>query len=182
MVQEKIKLMLLTLIEDKKSLRQFYKNGYFSYFDEDCQGEVAICNKAIISFLENSNDITSVVATASFHNSGILIYKLFGQNYLYKQFGRNPSTSIDTNMIHLRNRSEVIKDISTIRKYCTKAQEKISSISDKSSDIIKLKPSLFQPHHQISIQDVTVLLKNTLDKLDQTRQLDEVDQISDLDK
>lgn len=176
MIQDEIKAMLTLLVEDKKTFKRFYKTGYFLYNkDESFKGEVAIINdKAVISFLQDANDETKVVATANFQNSGTFILKLFGKNFSqYKSKIRNTYTS----RIHKANRNEIIDDIDSIRKHCAETEEKSKSMKNQSirSKLDKiLKPS----DDMLSKEEVLLLLEDTINELNKTRNLDERDKIS----
>ena len=93
MLQNEIQLMLQAIVEDKKNLKKFYKKGYFSYLNkEDYKGIVAIVNeKAVISFLEAQQEL-KIMATIKFNNGGTYIYKLFGNNYSFSEFGKDSHT------------------------------------------------------------------------------------------
>lgn len=176
MVQDEIKTMLTLLMENKKAFKKFYKTGHFSYDkDELFQGEVAIINnKAVISFLQDMNDETKVVASANSQNSGTFILKLFGENFSqYKSNMRNAYTS----RIHKANRDEIIDDIASIRKHCAETEEKSKSIQNQSIRS-KLNEILKPSDDKISKEEVLFLLEDTINKLNKTRNLDERNKIS----
>lgn len=180
MVQEQAKLMLKILREDKKAFRNFYRKGYFSYLtDENYKGKVAILNKNIISFLEDAKDKSKVVATVNFQDSGTFIYKLFGENYSFNQFGQDPTILTDIHRIHIRKKNEVIKDIDTIRRNCMEIEEKALAIESKHSISSKVTTVLT---NKISSKDAFSLLQDTINKLDQSRHLSETEQASELDR
>jgi hypothetical protein len=179
MIQEQAKLMLSTLCKDKKAFKNFYKKGYFSYSkDKNYKGEVAIVNKAIISFLEDAKDESKAVATVNFQDSGTFIYKLFGENYSFNQFGQDSTILTNTARVHLRKKEEVIQDIAIIRRHCTEAEEKAYAIKKSASIVAKL----VQSDKKISSQDALILLQDTLNRLNQSRHLNEVEQTSELDR
>lgn len=181
MLQEEIKLMLLSLIENKRKFREFYRKGYFEYLDnKDYKGSIAIVNnKAVISLLEDINDETKAVATVNFKDSGILIYKLLGQNYSFSQFGQDPfrvTSEIYNLRVHTKNKNEVIEDIETIRRHCIEAKENATSITGK------IKQNLSKTNNRISDKGTLILLQDTIAKLSQSRHLNEKDDVSDIDR
>lgn len=183
MIQEQAKLMLSNLTGDKKAFKSFYRKGYFSYYsDKDYKGKVAIVNKAIISLFEDANDELRVVATVNFQDSGTFIYKLFGNDYSFIQFGQDPTILPNTARVPLRKKEEVIQDIATIRKHCAEAEEKASAIQNVSSIVAKFSSILVKSDNKISSQDALLLLQDTLDRLSQSRQLNEVEKNSDLNR
>lgn len=176
MVQDEIKTMLTLLMENKKAFKKFYKTGHFSYDkDELFKGEVAIINdKAVISFLQDMNDETKIVATANFQNSGTFILKLFGENFSqYKSNLRNAYTS----RMHKAKRDEIIDDIASIRKHCAEAEEKSKSMQNQSIRS-KFAEILKHSDDKISKKAVLLLLEDTINKLNKTRNLDERNKIS----
>ena len=180
MVQDEIKEMLTLLMENKKAFKKFYKTGHFSFDKGELfKGEVAIINdKAIISFLQDANDETKVVATANFQDNSTFILKLFGENFSqYKSNMRNVYTS----RMHKANRDEIIDDIASIRKHCAEAEEKAKSIQSQSirSKVVEiLKHSDDNSDYKISKQEILLLLEDTINKLNKTRNLDERNKIS----
>lgn len=183
MVQEQLELMLLNLTKDEEAFKKFYKEGYFSYSDnKNYKGKVAIVNRALISLFEDANDELRVVATANFQDSGTFIYKIFGNKYSSSQFKKDPTILTNTARVHFRKKEETIQELNTIRKYCAEAEEKALAIRKISSVIGKFNTILVQSDNKISSQNVLVLLQDTLDRLSQSRHLNEVEQISDLDK
>ncbi len=182
MVQEQAKLMLSRLNNDKRTFKKFYKKGYFSYSNnKDYYGEVAILDNAIISFLQSSNDESKVVATVSFKDSSTFIYKLFGKDYSFIQYGKDPSIWVNPVRMHIRKKDDIISDISTIRKHCSIAKEKALAIEKASSILTRFKSTSVQTDYEISYDNALLLLQNTLNKLNQSRQLNETDN-SDLDR
>lgn len=176
MVQDEIKTMLTVLMENKKAFKKFYKTGHFSYDkDELFKGEVAIINdKAVISFLQDMNDETKIVATANFQDSGTFILKLFGENFSqYKSNLRNAYTS----RMHKAKRDEIIDDIASIRKHCAEAEEKSKSMQNQSIRS-KFDEILKHSDDKISKKAVLLLLEDTINKLNKTRNLDERNKIS----
>ena len=183
MVQEQAKLMLSTLTNDKRAFKKFYKKGHFSYSNnKDYYGEVAILDNAIISFLQSSNDESKVVATVSFKDGGTFIYKLFGKNYSFIQYGKDPSIWVNPVRMHVRRKDDIIIDISTIRKHCNSAKEKALAIEKASSVLTRFKSISVQSDTEISYDNALLLLQESLKKLNMSRQLNEVDVISDLNK
>ena len=176
MVQDEIKTMLTLLMENKKAFKKFYKTGHFSYDkDELFKGEVAIINdKAVISFLQDMNDETKIVATANFQDSGTFILKLFGENFSqHKSNLRNAYTS----RMHKAKRDEIIDDIDSIRKRCAEAEEKSKSMQNQSIRS-KFAEILKHSDDKISKKAVLLLLEDTINKLNKTRNLDERNKIS----
>lgn len=175
MLQEQSKIMLSTLTKDKRAFKRFYRKGYFSYSgDENCKGKVAIVNKAIISFLEDANDESRVVATVNFKDSGTFIYKLFGQDYSFSRFGQDPTILANTARVYIRKKDDIIHDIGTIRKHCREAEKKASSI------VAKFSTTSAHSDNKISAQDAFLLLQDTIDKLNKSRSLNEVGQTADM--
>ena len=187
MLQDEIKLMISAVINDNKTLNDLYKKGFFSYLDkENCKGNIAIINnKAIVSILEDIDDDSKVIATINFKNSGTFIYKVFGKNYYFGQFGQDPYkdiTGCQSVRIHMRKRDEVIEDINNIRKRCIDAEEKSIAIQKSNSIFSKFNSIQICSNNEISEKDVFSLLQDTLDKLNRTRQINEVNKECDLDR
>ena len=182
MVQEQANLMLSTLTNDKKTFNKFYKKGYFSYSNKDYYGEVAILNQAIISFLESSNDESEVVATIRFKNGGTFIYKLFGKNYSFIQYGKDPTVLVNPARMRTRKKEDIISDISTIRKYCNNAKEKALAIEKASSILTRFNNISVHSDTEISYDNALLLLQDTLKKLNMSSPLKETNVVSDLNK
>lgn len=183
MLQDEIKLMLLSVIEDRKKLSKLYKEGYFKYYDnKDYKGSIAVVNnKAVISFLEDINNESKMVATANFKNSGTLIYKLFDKNYSFSRIGKDPFISnYGGRQIHMRDKNQIIEDISSIRKYCAEAEERSTAIQKESYILNKFNRIQNYSNSEISKEEVLSLLEDTVDKLDKTRYLAEKE--SELEK
>lgn len=178
MMQEQAKLMISNLLGDKKAFKKFYKKGYFysHYNDKDYQGKIAIVNNAVISILEDVNDESKVVATVDFKDSGVFVYKLFRNNYSFSQFGQDPTKLTDTVRVCYRKRDDVIKDITTIRRHCLEAEQKASAIQRASDIVMKFNSIIIQSNNKISEQEVFLLLQDTLNRLSQTRLLNEAEQ------
>lgn len=182
MVQEEAKLMLSHLTEEK-AFNEFYKKGYCSYSNnKDYNGKVAIVSKSIIFYIEDLTDKSKVVATISFQDSGTFVYKLFGKNYSFSQFGQDPTISSHTARVHLRKKDEIVGDIDTIRKYCDNAEEKALAISKASSIVSKFSSILVQSDNKVSSENALLLLNNTLHGLNQSRHLSESEQTTDLNR
>lgn len=165
MMQKEIKLMLEKLIKDRKSFRKLYKSGYFSYFkDKSFKGKVSIVgDRAVIAYLEDLNDENRVIATANFQENGIQIFKLLGDDWSHHQFDWEEKDAytyggVYLSKLHNYDRDKVAREIATICGYCEKTPKKesiIKSIGKK----------------RLSKKQVFDLLLDTLDKLNQTRKL-----------
>ena len=138
------------------------------------QDEIKAMLTLLISFLQDANDETKVVATANFQDSGTFILKLFGKNFSqYKSNMRNVYTS----RIHKASRNEIIDDIAYIRKRCAKAEEKSKSIQNQSIRG-KIDTILKSPDNKLSKKEVLMQIENTVKNLNKSIQLDERDKIS----
>lgn len=171
MLQTEIKLMLQKLIKDKKSFRQLYKSGRFSYSkDKHFKGNIAVIgDKAVIAYLQDLNDENRAIATANFQENGIQILKLLGDNWSHYQFGWEEN---DTHTyrggyltkVHNYDKDKVVREIETICKFCDETPKKESIIKSLGKK-------------KLSKKQVSTLLLDTLDKLNRTRELDEKTEI-----
>lgn len=172
MLKNEINLMLSSLMSNKKALKKFYKAGYFSYSkDKPFEGAVAIVNdKAIVSFLQDVNDDSKVVATATFQDNTTIIIQLNGEEFSRIQFGNLPcrlSSSLES----------VISDISSVRRHCAETEERLTSSNPNFIRSIFSKTSQ-SSDRKLSKQDVRFLLQTTLDKLQETRNLHNRNEVS----
>lgn len=172
MLKDEIKFMLSSIIANKRAFEKFYKTGYFSYSkDKPFKEAVAIVNdKAIVSFLQNVDDDSEVIATASFQDNTTLIFQLMGDNFSRTQFGIIPQR-------YSSHRKSIISDIASVRRNCAEVEERVTS---SNPNFIK---SIFSKDSQSSVkklskQDVRFLLENTLDKLHKSRNLNNRSEIS----
>lgn len=80
MLKNEINLTLSSLMKNKKAFKKFYKTGYFSYSkDKPFDEAVAIVNdKAIVSFLQDVDYDSKVIATAAFQDNTTIIIQLNG--------------------------------------------------------------------------------------------------------
>lgn len=165
MLKDEINLMLLSLINNKRALKKFYKTGFFSYPKHNpFKGAVAIVNnKAIVSFLQNVDNENEVIATASFQDNTTFVFQLKGDNFSRTQFGNLPHRCSS-------NRESVISDISSIRKYCAETEERL--ISSNPHFINRIFSKVSHPtREELSKEDVKFLLENTLNKLHKSQNL-----------
>ena len=174
MLKDEINLMLLSLMKNEKKFKNFYTSGYFPYSkDKSFKGAVAIINnKAIVSFIEDINDENKVIATASFLDNTTIIVQLNGKDFLRTQFNNLPRRCKCSS-----NLDNIISDISSIQRHCAEAEQKLTS---KKTNFIR---NIFSKTNQVSShtlskQDVTTILKNTIDKLDKTQSLTTRNEIS----
>ena len=172
MLKDEINLMLSSLMNNKKAFRKFYKTGYFSYSkDKPFDGAIAIVNdKAIVSFLQDVDDDSKVIATTTFQDNTTIVIQLNGEEFSRIQFGKLPcrlSSSLDS----------VISDISSVRRHCAKAEERLTSSNPNliKSIFSKNTPSL---DRKLSKEDVRFMLQTTLDKLHETRNLNNRNEVS----
>lgn len=152
-------------------MKKFYTAGYFSYSkDKPFEGAVAIVNdKAIVSFSQDANDDSKEIATATFQDNTTII-QLNGEEFSRIQFGKLPcrlSSSLES----------VISDISSVRKHCAEAEERLTSSKLNFIRSIFSK-TLHSPDKKLSKQDVRFLLETTLSKLQETRNLNNRNEVS----
>lgn len=166
MLENEFKLMLKSIASNKKAFKKLYKTGFFSYSKNGAFiGEASIINdKAIVAFLQDTNDENNVIATANFQDGANIIYKLSGDNYSLQQFGKS-IMNMDGNGFYTSHRynpdkAGILRDISSIRTHCAETREKASS---KSSLISFFKKSLSS--EKLSKHDVLVLLEQTISNL-----------------
>lgn len=183
MLQNEIKLMLKSLINNKKDFKKFYKTGHFSYSQNDSfKGEVAIINnsRSVISYLQDANDEFKVVATADFKDGGTLILKLFDKNHSHYESGKNsyPSHIDGFHRLKMRklSRDDLIRDISSIQRHCAEAKENVTSVKHHSI-INRITSTLEASDEKLSKQEVLLLLENSLNHLDKARHIDELDEV-----
>ena len=172
MLKNEINLMLSLLMNNKKAFRKFYKTGYFSYSkDKPFDGAVAIVNdKAIVSFLQDVDDNSKVIATAAFQDNTTIVIQLNEEKFSRIQFGTLPCRLSST-------LESVISDISSVRKHCAEAKERLTSSNHNFIRNIFSKTSHF-PDKKLSKQDVGFLLETTLSKLQETRNLNNRNEVS----
>lgn len=172
MLKDEIDLMLSSLMNNRKALKKFYKTGYFSYHqDKSFKGAVAIVNdKAIVSFLQDVDDDSKVIATATFQNNTTIIIQLNGDYFSRTQFGKLPERCIS-------NREAIISDISLLRGYCAEAEERLTSGKSHFIRSIFSKKSQ-SSDRKLSKQDVRFMLETTLDKLHETLTLNNRSEVS----
>ena len=161
-MKEKIKLMISKINNSKKAFNKLLRNGYYEFRDkENIEGGVALVNdKAIIAFLHEEDDETKVVGTVAFKDCGVVVYQLNGENFSRQQFGCQNlfSTGIK---IPTYNLEDIEKDISTIYKHYAEVKEK----SDSKFPFLLRK----RFKTKLSKKDVSLLLGDTIDKLNKTR-------------
>lgn len=172
MLKDEINLMLSSLMNNKKVFRKFYKTGYFSYSkDKTFDGAIAIVNdKAIVSFLQDVDDDSKVIATTTFQDNTTIVIQLNGEEFSRIQFGKLPcrlSSSLDS----------VISDISSVRRHCAKAEERLTSSNPNLIKSIFSKNTL-SLDRKLSKEDVRFMLQTTLDKLHETRNLNNRNEVS----
>lgn len=167
MLQTEMRFMLEKLIKDKKSFRKLYRAGCISYSkDKPFTGEVVIVDdRAVIAYLQDSNDENKVIATVNFQENGLQIYKLLGDNWSHHQFGWKEDDAytyggVYSAKLHNYDRDKVAREIETIRKFCTETPKRESVIKSLGKK-------------KLSKKQVSSLLLDTLDKLSRTRELDE---------
>lgn len=172
MLKDEINLMLSSLMNNKKAFRKFYKTGYFSYSkDKPFDGAIAIVNdKAIVSFLQDVDDDSKVIATTTFQDTTTIVIQLNGEEFSRIQFGNLPcrlSSSLES----------VISDISSVRRHCAEAEERLISSNPNfiKSIFSKNTPS---SDRKLSRKKVRFLLQTTLDKLQETRNLNNRNEVS----
>lgn len=165
MLKDEINLTLSSLMKNKKDFKKFYKTGYFSCSkDKPFEGAVAIVNdKVIVSFLQDVDDDSKVIATAAFQDNTTIVIQLNGEEFSRIQFGNLPcrlSSSLES----------VISDISSVRRHCAEAEERLTSSNPNfiKSIFSKNTPS---SDRKLSKEKVRFLLQTTLDKLQETRNL-----------
>ena len=171
MLQTEMRFMLEKLIKDKKSFRKLYKSGCIYYSkDKHFTGEVVIVDdRAVIAYLQDSNDENRVIATVNFKENGVQIFKLLGDNWSHHQFGWKDNDAhtyggFYTAKVHNYDKDRVRREIEIIRKFCGETPKKgniIKSLSKK----------------KLSKKQVSSLLLDTLDKLSRTRELDEKSEV-----
>ena len=172
MLKNEINSMLSSLMNSKKAFKKFYKTGYFPYpEDKPFEGAVAIVNDtAIVSFLQDINDDSKVIATATFQDNTTIIIQLNGEYFSRTRFGKLP--------IRLSSNLEsVINDISSVRRHCAEAEERLTSSNPNfiKSIFSKNTPS---SDRKLSKENVRFLLQTTLDKLQETRNLNNRNEVS----
>lgn len=169
-MKNEINLMLSSLMKNKRALAKFYKTGYFSYTkDKAFKGATAIVDgNAIVSFLQDANDDSKVIAIASFKNKKATIVQLSGEEFCRTQFGM-VSGKLSSSLASIKC------DISSVRRHCAEAEEKLRGCSfirrifskpTQSSDI------------KLSKKDVRFMLENALDKLHDARNLNNRNEVS----
>ena len=170
MLKDECELMLLSLINNKKALRKFYKTGYSSYSsnDESFKGAATIVEgDTIMSFMQDVNDESKVIATATYRDTTIII-QLNEEEFLRTQLGGAPCGMKST-------RESAIGNISSVKRHCAEAEEKLKSekfirkMFSKSSNLSDKK---------ISKKDVRIMLETTFDKLKKTLNLNNRNQVS----
>ncbi len=173
MLKDEINLMLSSLINNKKAFKKFYRTGYFSYSkDKLFKGAVAIVNdKAIMSFLQDVDDDSKVIATATFQdNNTTIIIQLNGEDFSRIQFGNLPC-KLSSNL------KSVINDISSVCRHCDEAKRKL--ICSNQNFIKSIFSKISQSSYRnLSKQDIRILMETTLDKLHETRNLHNRNEIS----
>ena len=104
-----------------------------------------------------------MIATAAFQDNTTIVIQLNGEEFSRIQFGNLPcrlSSSLES----------VISDISSVRRHCAEAEERLTS---SNSNFIKSIFSKNTPSsdRKLSKEKVRFLLQTTLDKLQETRNL-----------
>lgn len=172
MLKSETNLMLSSLIQSKKDLRKFYKTGYCEYSgDKKFKGSLAVVNdKAIVSFLQDIDDDSKVIATVAFQDNTTIIIQLDGEDFSRTQFGQ-------LNYKYSSNRESIISDLSLLRRYCAEAEEKVKSSNPHFIRNIFFKLSKAS-ERRLSRQDVKILMENMLDKLNKSRNINNRNRIS----
>lgn len=167
MLQTEMKLMLEKLIKDKKSFKELYKTGSFSYSkDKPFKGEVVVVgDRALIAYLQDLNDENRAIATADFQENGTLIFKLLGDNWSQHQFDWEDKDTYTyggnySAIVHNYDRDKVAREIETIRKHCAETPKKESILQSLGKK-------------KLTKKQVYSLLLETLDKLNRTKELSE---------
>lgn len=167
MLQTEMRFILESLIKDKKSFRKLYKSGCISYSkDKPFTGKVVIVDdRAVIAYLQDLNDENRAIATVNFQENGLRIFKLLGDSWSHHQFGWKEDDEytyggVYSAKVHNYDRGRVAREIETIRKFCAEAPKKESIIKSLSKK-------------RLSKKQTFDLLLDTLDKLNQTRELEE---------
>ena len=168
MLETEFRTMLEYVSNNRKAFKQLYKKGYFSYSkDGNFIGEAAIVNnKAVVAFLQEANNENHVVASTNFEEGANLIYKLSGDNFSLKQFGKsimNMGMGKDyyTSKTYNPDKAGIIRDINSVRIHCKEAREKAEKQLSLSSKLFKKSSS----DERLSKKQVISLLEKTITKL-----------------
>lgn len=171
MIQNEINQMIQKISKDKIALHKLVNKGYILYSKKpEYVGAIAIINsqnKAVISYLQEKNDESQVIATACFENGCTLIYTLSGDKYDLRQTGNLLNMNgYYTSKVYSPDKVGIKKDVNSIRKRCIERSNK--KTFDK-----KFKQD------KISKDIALELLNNTLMKLDK---VNNINQNSEYDK
>lgn len=129
MIQDEIKQMIQKTSKDKIAIHKLSTKGYVSYSkNTNYIGAIATVNSqnnALVSYLQDINDDTQVVATVCFENGGTLVYGLFGERYFLRQVGKNilNMNGTYTSRVYSPDINGIKQDINSIRLRCSESSE-----------------------------------------------------------
>lgn len=165
MLEAEMRFMLEKAITDKKTFRELYRKGVLSYGKEQqFNGKIAIVNnRAVIAFLQDSNDENNAIATMNFNENEVEIFKLLGKNWSHYQFGSKEDDAYTYGGVYSArannyDRDRIAREINRICGFCDK--------TSKRESIIKALGE-----KKLSKKQVYSLLVDTLDKLTRTSEL-----------
>ncbi len=173
MLKKEAKSMMESLTEDKEKFEDFHSKGYFSYENESYKGNAAITEKDVISFLEDLNDRTKSIATINFQNGGTFVYELYGDDYSFSRFGKDPTVLTDTAKVYFPTKEQVMHDINTIHRHCEESKEKAFAIEKAYEILEKFRSISIKANNQISSEDALLSLQNTLNALTQSKEIED---------
>ncbi|MBO5004697.1 MAG: hypothetical protein J6D03_05545 [Clostridia bacterium] len=176
-IQSGVENMLKEICNNKKTLRKLVKQGYLPYnTNPEFSGSIAIINdKAVLTYLQDTNDESRAIATTNFIDNGILIFKLDrGQcdetrvgwkNKGFGKFGRLCATHI-----YKFNRESVTSQIHSARRHCMEAKEKAELESSKSKISRLIEGVKTKKDKRLSEKEILFLIKETLEVLTRPRE------------
>lgn len=179
-MQSELEAILKEICANKRTLKELTKKGYLPYKgDTNFLGSVAIINnKAIVSYLQDSNDDSRAIATANFIDNGILIFKLEGEKCDETRVGWKNKSSGEMGgfygaQIHQISRKSVSSQISSACRHCIEAKEKAELESSKSTISKLIKGLKSETDKGLSEKEVLLLVQDTLKALNRSKNIED---------
>lgn len=176
-IQSGLENMLKEICNDKKTLKKLVKQGYLTYnTDPEFSGSIAIINdKAVLTYLQDTNDESRAIATTNFIDNGILIFKLDkGQcdetRVGWKNKGFGEFGGFYATQIYQFNRESVTSQIHSAHRHCIEAKEKAELESSKSTISRLIEGLKSKKDKSLSEKEILLLVRETLEALTRPRE------------